>query len=86
MVVPSGYESKYPYDPSGKMAGGAEDNDRDPDTISIIAGAMATPGPKLDERIERISALGVTHAIVPTFPPDQLADIGRTLNDTYADA
>ena len=25
VVVPSGYESKYPYDPSGKMAGGAED-------------------------------------------------------------
>ncbi len=24
VVVPSGYESKYPYDPSGKMAGGAE--------------------------------------------------------------
>ena len=27
--------------------------------------------------------LGVTHAIVPTFPPDQLADIGRALNDAY---
>lgn len=24
VLVPSGYESKYPYDPSGKMAGGAE--------------------------------------------------------------
>lgn len=24
VVVPSGYESQYPYDPSGKMAGGAE--------------------------------------------------------------
>ena len=24
VVVPSGYESTYPYDPSGKMAGGAE--------------------------------------------------------------
>jgi probable F420-dependent oxidoreductase len=24
VVVPSGYDSKYPYDPSGKMAGGAE--------------------------------------------------------------
>lgn len=24
VVVPSGYQSKYPYDPSGKMAGGAE--------------------------------------------------------------
>lgn len=27
VVVPSGYESKYPYDRSGKMAGGAEDFD-----------------------------------------------------------
>jgi probable F420-dependent oxidoreductase len=27
VVVPSGYESRYPYDPSGKMAGGAEDFD-----------------------------------------------------------
>lgn len=26
-VVPSGYESKYPYDASGKMAGGAEEFD-----------------------------------------------------------
>jgi len=27
VVVPSGYESKYPYDESGKMAGGAEEFD-----------------------------------------------------------
>lgn len=27
VVVPSGYESKYPYDRSGKMAGGAEEFD-----------------------------------------------------------
>ena len=27
VVVPSGYESTYPYDPSGKMAGGAEEFD-----------------------------------------------------------
>lgn len=27
VVVPSGYESKYPYDTSGKMAGGAEEFD-----------------------------------------------------------
>jgi probable F420-dependent oxidoreductase len=27
VVVPSGYESKYPYDKSGKMAGGAEEFD-----------------------------------------------------------
>ena len=27
VVVPSGYKSAYPYDPSGKMAGGAEEFD-----------------------------------------------------------
>jgi probable F420-dependent oxidoreductase len=27
VVVPSGYESAYPYDPSGKMAGGSEEFD-----------------------------------------------------------
>jgi probable F420-dependent oxidoreductase len=27
VVVPSGYQSAYPYDPSGKMAGGAEEFD-----------------------------------------------------------
>lgn len=27
VVVPTGYESRYPYDPSGKMAGGAEEFD-----------------------------------------------------------
>ncbi|MFV0306427.1 MAG: LLM class F420-dependent oxidoreductase [Desertimonas sp.] len=40
VVVPSGYESKYPYDASGKMAGGAETFDL-PDPLmwlSFIAG------------------------------------------------
>jgi hypothetical protein len=27
--------------------------------------------------------LGFTHAIVPTFRPDQLADIGRSLVSSY---
>jgi probable F420-dependent oxidoreductase len=61
----------------------AEDNGRDPNSIQIIAGGGASPGPKLDERIERLAGIGVTHAIMPTFPPDQLADIGRSLNATY---
>jgi probable F420-dependent oxidoreductase len=36
VVVPSGYESAYPYDPSGKMAGGAEDFDL-PDPLLWLA-------------------------------------------------
>ena len=36
VVVPSGYESKYPYDKSGKMAGGAEEFDL-PDPLIWMA-------------------------------------------------
>ena len=36
VVVPSGYESAYPYDPSGKMAGGAEEFDL-PDPLVWLA-------------------------------------------------
>jgi probable F420-dependent oxidoreductase len=36
VVVPSGYESAYPYDPSGKMAGGAEEFDL-PDPLIWLA-------------------------------------------------
>lgn len=61
----------------------AEDHGRDPDAIELIAGAFAPPGPALDERIERLTEIGVTHGIVPTFPPDKLADIGKTLTSTY---
>jgi alkanesulfonate monooxygenase SsuD/methylene tetrahydromethanopterin reductase-like flavin-dependent oxidoreductase (luciferase family) len=64
----------------------AEDHGRDPDSIEMIAGAGAPPGPKLDERIEQLAAIGVTHAIVPTFRPDALADIGQALNASYAQA
>ena len=40
VVVPSGYESAYPYDKSGKMAGGAEDFDL-PDPLVWLAFAAA---------------------------------------------
>ncbi len=40
VVVPSGYESKYPYDKSGKMAGGAEDFDL-PDPLVWLSYAAA---------------------------------------------
>ena len=44
VVVPSGYESKYPYDASGKMAGGAEEFDL-PDPLvwlAYVAGRTTT--------------------------------------------
>jgi probable F420-dependent oxidoreductase len=40
VVVPSGYESEYPYDKSGKMAGGAEDFDL-PDPLIWLTFAAA---------------------------------------------
>lgn len=40
VVVPSGYESQYPYDRSGKMAGGAEDFDL-PDPLIWLTWAAA---------------------------------------------
>ncbi len=52
----------------------------------MIAGAGAPPGPKLDARIEQLAEIGVTHAIVPTFRPDTLAEIGESLNATYGHA
>jgi probable F420-dependent oxidoreductase len=61
----------------------AEEHGRDPDSIDLIASAAAPAGPAFDERIEQLAELGVSQAIVPTFRPDQLADIGRTLNSTY---
>ena len=43
VVVPSGYESTYPYDPSGKMPGGEEFDIPDPLVwLSYIASATST--------------------------------------------
>lgn len=59
VVVPSGYQSAYPYDPSGKMAGGAEDFDL-PDPLIWLAYVAA--------RTERIHlATGIL--IVPQRNP-----------------
>ncbi len=43
VVVPSGYDSRYPYDPSGKMPGGEEFAIPDPLVwLSFVAGATST--------------------------------------------
>jgi probable F420-dependent oxidoreductase len=43
VVVPSGYQSQYPYDPSGKMPGGEEFAIPDPLVwLSFVAGATST--------------------------------------------
>lgn len=47
VVVPSGYDSKYPYDPSGKMAGGAEAFDLPDPLIWLAYVAAATETIKL---------------------------------------
>jgi probable F420-dependent oxidoreductase len=47
VLVPSGYESKYPYDPSGKMAGGAEAFDLPDPLIWLAYIAAATERIKL---------------------------------------
>jgi len=59
VVVPSGYDSKYPYDESGKMAGGAEDFDL-PDPLIWLAYVAA--------HTERIQ-LGTGILIVPQRNP-----------------
>lgn len=59
VVVPSGYESKYPYDASGKMAGGAEEFDIPDPLIWLAFVAAAT------ERIK----LGTGILIVPQRNP-----------------
>jgi len=56
---------------------------RDPAEVTLYASAAGRPGPKLDERIERLAELGVTEAIVGAAPPDQLADLGRELTERY---
>lgn len=61
----------------------AEEAGRDPDDLSLIAGAIGKPGPALDEHVERLAAIGVTHAILPAFRPDTLTDVGRHLTATF---
>ena len=65
------------------MKRAADQAGRDGDAIAVYAGAGAKPGPKLDARIESLAELGISQAVLPTFPPDMLADIGRDLVSRY---
>ncbi|MAT05092.1 MAG: LLM class F420-dependent oxidoreductase [Acidimicrobiaceae bacterium] len=67
----------------GVMKRAAEEAGRDGDAIAVYAGAGAKPGPKLDERVESLAEVGVAQAVLPTFPPDVLADVGRDLVARY---
>ena len=56
----------------------AEAAGRDPDAIELFSGG-GRPGPKLDARIEQLAEIGVSHLVLPAFPPDELRDIGADL-------
>lgn len=70
VVVPSGYESQYPYDRSGKMAGGAEEFDLPDPLIWLAYVAAAT------ERIR----LGTGILILPQRNPLVVAKEVATLD------
>lgn len=59
---------------------------RDPAELELLAMAGGKPGPKLDERIERLAELGVTHTIVPAYRPDTLRDVGADLVGRFGGA
>jgi hypothetical protein len=44
---------------------------------------MGKPGDAMYGRIEGLAGVGVSQAIVPTYPPDALADVGRALTERF---
>jgi probable F420-dependent oxidoreductase len=69
VVVPSGYESKYPYDPSGKMAGGAEEFDLPDPLIWLAFVAAAT------ERIRLATGILILPQRNPVITAKEVATI-----------
>jgi probable F420-dependent oxidoreductase len=69
VVVPSGYESKYPYDASGKMAGGAEDFDL-PDPLIWLAYVAAHT-----QRIKLATGILIVPQRNPVITAKELATI-----------
>jgi alkanesulfonate monooxygenase SsuD/methylene tetrahydromethanopterin reductase-like flavin-dependent oxidoreductase (luciferase family) len=61
------------------MRTAAHEAGRDPDHISIIAGAGGAPGDALNARVEQLAAIGVEQVIVPAYPPERLATVGADL-------
>src|SRR6187549_2553797 len=69
VVVPSGYESQYPYDPSGKMAGGAESFDL-PDPLVWLAYVAART-----ERIKLATGILIVPQRNPVITAKELATL-----------
>lgn len=69
VVVPSGYESKYPYDRSGKMAGGAEEFDL-PDPLIWLAYVAA-----VTERIKLATGILIVPQRNPLITAKEVATI-----------
>lgn len=69
VVVPSGYESPYPYDASGKMAGGAEEFDL-PDPLAWLAYVAART-----ERIKLATGILILPQRNPVITAKELATI-----------
>lgn len=69
VVVPSGYESTYPYDKSGKMAGGAEEFDL-PDPLIWLAYAAA-----VTERIKLATGILIVPQRNPLVTAKEVATI-----------
>lgn len=71
VVVPSGYQSAYPYDPSGKMAGGAEDFDL-PDPLIWLAYVAAST-----ERIRLATGILILPQRNPVITAKEVATLDR---------
>jgi len=69
VVVPSGYGSKYPYDPSGKMAGGAEAFDL-PDPLIWLAFVAACT-----ERIKLATGILILPQRNPLITAKEIASV-----------
>jgi probable F420-dependent oxidoreductase len=69
VLVPSGYQSKYPYDPSGKMAGGAESFDLPDPLIWLAYVAAAT------ERIKLATGILIVPQRNPAITAKEVATI-----------
>lgn len=69
VLVPSGYQSKYPYDPSGKMAGGAESFDLPDPLIWLAFVAAAT------ERIKLATGILIVPQRNPAITAKEVATI-----------